>query len=56
VFCPGADLKAIAAGLSAELSTKRGGFAGMVRRERETLLIAAVEGAALAGGVEIVLA
>jgi enoyl-CoA hydratase len=56
MFCAGADLKAIQAGRAAELSTERGGFAGLVRRERRLPLIAAVEGAALAGGMEIVLA
>ncbi|HJP24398.1 MAG TPA: enoyl-CoA hydratase-related protein, partial [Acidimicrobiales bacterium] len=34
----------------------RGGFAGIVRRERTKPIIAAVEGPALAGGFEIVLA
>src|SRR3954466_2736231 len=56
VFCAGADLKAIAAGQAAELSTDRGGFAGVVRRQRLTPLTAAGEGAALAGGMEIMLA
>jgi len=56
VFSAGADLKAIHAGRAAELSTERGGFAGLARRERSKPLIAAVEGAALAGGTEIVLA
>jgi len=56
VFCAGADLKAIQAGRAAQLSTERGGFAGIARRERTKPLIAAVEGAALAGGTEIVLA
>ncbi len=56
VFCAGADLKAIGAGRGAELSTERGGFAGIVRRQRSKPVIAAVEGAALAGGTEIVLA
>jgi enoyl-CoA hydratase len=55
VFCAGADLKAIQAGRAAELSTERGGFAGLVRRELRMPLIAAVEGSALAGGMEIVL-
>src|SRR4051812_40250914 len=56
VFCAGADLKAIQAGRSAELATERGGFAGIVHRRVRMPLIAAVEGAALAGGMEIVLA
>jgi enoyl-CoA hydratase len=56
VFSAGADLKAIQAGRGDELATERGGFAGLVRRERTKPLIAAVEGAALAGGTEIVLA
>lgn len=56
VFSAGADLKAIAAGRGGELSTPRGGFAGLVRREREKPMIAAVDGPALAGGCEIALA
>lgn len=55
VFCAGADLKAIGAGEAERLSTARGGFAGIVRRERSKPLIAAVDGPALAGGMEIVL-
>ncbi|MDG1988555.1 MAG: crotonase/enoyl-CoA hydratase family protein [Acidimicrobiales bacterium] len=54
-FCAGADLKAVASG-KADLATDRGGFAGIVRRERTKPIIAAVEGPALAGGFEIVLA
>ena len=55
VFCAGADLKEIAAGNGGALSTERGGFAGIVRREREKPLIAAIPGTAVAGGCEIAL-
>ena len=55
-FCAGADLKEIAAGRGGELSTKRGGFGGIVRRERIKPLIAAITGSALAGGTEVALA
>ncbi len=56
VFCAGADLKEIAAGKGAELATERGGFAGIVRRERSKPLIAAVHADAFAGGFEIAIA
>jgi enoyl-CoA hydratase len=55
VFSAGADLKEINAGNAAALQTERGGFGGIVRRERTKPLIAAVDGPALAGGTEIVL-
>jgi enoyl-CoA hydratase len=56
VFCAGADLKAINAGLANSLATKRGGFAGFTYRERVKPIVVAVDGLATAGGCEIVLA
>lgn len=54
-FCAGADLKAISGGRGRELWTPRGGFAGFVHALRRKPWIAAVNGAALAGGCEIAL-
>ena len=55
-FCAGADLKAIQRGEGHSFTTERGGFAGFVKRERTKPIVAAVDGPALAGGAEIVLA
>lgn len=55
VFCAGADLKVVAQGRGGEIGAAKGGFAGLVNRDFPKPIIAAVQGAALAGGFEIVL-
>jgi enoyl-CoA hydratase len=52
VFCAGMDLKAFARG---ELSRTSRGFAGMTTRPSKKPLVAAVEGFAVGGGLEIAL-
>lgn len=55
IFCAGADLKQMSVDPGG-MMTERGGFAGFVKRTRTKPIIAAVDGPALAGGTEIVLA
>ncbi|MCU1428350.1 MAG: enoyl-CoA hydratase/carnithine racemase [Actinomycetia bacterium] len=56
VFSAGADLKVVAQGRAADIARVKGGFAGIVNRDFVKPIIAAVNGPALAGGCEIVLA
>jgi enoyl-CoA hydratase len=53
-FCAGMDLKAFTRGERPEVDDR--GFAGLVRRPPRKPLIGAIEGYALAGGLEIALA
>lgn len=54
-FCAGADLKEVSNGRGHTLSTPKGGFGGFVRAPRRKLWIAAAQGHALAGGLELLL-
>ena len=55
-FCAGADLKQVSAGRSNTLAGSRNGFGGFVKAKRTKLWIAAAQGHALAGGLELLLA
>jgi enoyl-CoA hydratase/carnithine racemase len=55
-FCAGLDLKAFGAGTVGSIGAEVGGFGGLARRQIKVPLIAAVNGPALAGGFELMLA
>ncbi len=56
LFCAGMDLKAFEGGAGDTILFGQYGFGGFVKRPRTKPVIAAVEGAALAGGFEMMLA
>jgi enoyl-CoA hydratase/carnithine racemase len=55
IFCAGADLAQVARGEGDKLLNRPGGFGGLAFADRQKPWIAAVNGAALAGGTELAL-
>ncbi|VVN68082.1 Carnitinyl-CoA dehydratase [Pseudomonas fluorescens] len=56
VFCAGADLDDIAAGIGEQIAINEAGMGGLIHTNRRKPWIAAVRGAALGGGTELALA
>ena len=56
IFCAGMDLGAVRSGAAEAINAVPGGFGGIVRRDFPLPLVGAVNGAAVGGGFEIVLA
>ena len=54
-FCAGMDLKAFSSGEGKDIMGASGGFGGLTQRDFGKPMIAAVNGSALAGGLEIML-